>query len=135
MEFPIPLKQKYLEKAEKLRVFPNDIEEKFVRGSGSGGQKMNKTASTVWLKHGPSGLEVKVQNQRELISNRIGAYKLLILKIEEKVLGKKSEMAQKVFKLRKQKKRRTRRAQEKLVVAKRLRGELKQSRSSAVRMV
>lgn len=129
MDFPIPLKQKFLEKAERLKIFPGDIEEKFVRGSGSGGQKMNKTASTVWLKHGPSGVEVKVQDQRELIANRIGAYKTLILKIEEKVLGKKSDIQKKIFKLRKQKMRRTRKAKEKMLVNKAHRSELKQSRS------
>lgn len=89
---------------------------------------MNKTASTVWLKHGPSGVEVKVQDQRELIANRIGAYKTLILKIEEKVLGKKSDIQKKIFKLRKQKMRRTRKAKEKMLVNKAHRSELKQSR-------
>lgn len=130
MEFPIPLKEKYLKKAEELKIFPQDCEEKFVRGSGSGGQKMNKTASTVWLKHLPTGVEVKVQAQRELIANRIGAYRLLILKVEDKKLGKKSEMAQKIFKLRKQKMRRTRKSKEKMLVAKAKRSELKQSRTN-----
>ncbi len=129
MDFPIPLKQKFLDKAENLRIFPADFEEKFVRGSGHGGQKMNKTASTVWLKHLPSGLEVKAQAQRELIANRIHAYKLLILKIEEKKLGKKSEMAQKVFKLRKQKNRRNRKSKEKMLVAKAHRAGLKETRA------
>lgn len=128
-EFPIPLKQKYLEKAEKLRIFPEDIEEQFVRGSGHGGQKVNKTNSAVWLKHLPTGVEVKVQDQRELIANRIGGYKLLILKVEEKVLGKKSEMALQRFKVRKQKARRTRKSKEKMLAAKAHRSDLKASRN------
>ncbi|MEK9159662.1 MAG: peptide chain release factor-like protein [Patescibacteria group bacterium] len=128
MEFPVPLKQKFLDKAEKLRVFPQDIEEQFVRGSGSGGQKMNKTASTVWLKHLPTGIEVKCQNQREREANRMEAYRMLLMKIEEKILGKKSEMAQKMFKLRKQKKRRSRKAKDKMMDAKTQRGELKENR-------
>lgn len=128
MEFPVPLKQKFLEKAEKLRILPEDIEEQFVRGSGSGGQKMNKTASTVWLKHLPTGVEVKCQDQREREANRMGAYRMLILKIEEKILGKQSDIAQKIFKLRKQKKRRSRKAKEKMMDEKSHRGEIKENR-------
>ncbi|QQR54338.1 peptide chain release factor-like protein [Candidatus Peregrinibacteria bacterium] len=128
-EFPIPLKQKFLEKAEKLRIFPEDIEEQFVRGSGHGGQKMNKTSSTVWLKHGPTGVEVKMQDQRELIANRIGAYRMLILKVEEKMLGKRSDIQKKIFKLRKQKARRTRKSKEKMLAAKAHRSELKSTRN------
>lgn len=128
MEFPVPLKQKFLDKAAKLRVFPQDIDEQFVRGSGSGGQKMNKTASTVWLKHLPTGIEVKCQDQREREANRMEAYRMLLMKIEEKILGKKSEIAQKVFKLRKQKKRRSRKAKEKMMDEKSHRGEIKENR-------
>lgn len=128
MDFPVPLKQKFLDKAAKLRVFPQDIDEQFVRGSGSGGQKMNKTASTVWLKHLPTGIEVKCQVQREREANRMEAYRMLLMKIEEKILGKKSEIAQKVFKLRKQKKRRSRKAKEKMMDEKSHRGEIKENR-------
>ncbi len=128
-EFPIPLKQKFLEKAEKLRIFPDDIDEQFVRGSGHGGQKVNKTNSAVWLKHLPTGIEVKLQDHRELIANRIEGYKLLILKIEEKMLGKKSDMAKKRFKIRKQKARRTRKSKEKMLADKAHRSELKGTRN------
>lgn len=128
-DFPIPLKQKFLEKAEKLRIFPEDIDEQFVRGSGHGGQKVNKTNSAVWLKHLPTGIEVKVQDQRELIANRIGGYRLLILKIEEKILGKKSDMAMKRFKLRKQKARRNRKSKEKMLAAKAHRSDIKATRN------
>ena len=128
MDFPVPLKQKFLDKAAKLHVFPQDIEEQFVRGSGSGGQKMNKTASTVWLKHLPTGIEVKCQVQREREANRMEAYRMLLMKIEERILGKKSEMAQKVFKLRKQKKRRSRKAKEKMMDEKNHRGGIKENR-------
>ncbi len=128
MDFPVELSPDVLEKAAKLHVEAEDIEEKFVRGSGAGGQKVNKTANTVWLKHLPTGVEVKVQRHRERERNRKSAYKLLINKIEDIVLGKESEAAQKAFKKRKQKKRRSRRAKEKMVDAKVKRGELKKSR-------
>ena len=47
-----------------------DVEEKFVRGSGPGGQKINKTSSTVWLRHAPTGLEVRCQRERSQAANR-----------------------------------------------------------------
>src|SRR3989344_5282430 len=103
--FPVELPPEILEKAAKLKVFGEDIEEKFIRGGGAGGQKINKTASCVWLKHLPTGVEVKCQKHRERERNRASAYKLLVRKIETTVLGEKSEEAMENFKLRKQKKR------------------------------
>lgn len=128
MDFPVELPAPVLEMARQLQVRPEDLEEEFVRGSGHGGQKMNKTSSTVRLLHRPTGTEVRCQQHREQSKNRIAAYKLLILKIEELVKGKQSKRQQEVFKLRKQKARRTRRAKEKMVVDKRIRGQLKESR-------
>lgn len=129
MEFPVILSEKFLEKARRLHIFVEDIEEKFIRGSGSGGQKINKTASAVWLKHLPTGIEVKNQEFRERETNRLRAYSQLILKIETRVLGKQSQEAQRLFKLRKQKKRRSRRAKEKILEAKAHRAELKKQRA------
>lgn len=129
MDFPVELPEEWLQKAVNLKVFAEDVEEKFVRGSGSGGQKMNKTSSCVWLKHLPSGLEVKCQEFRERELNRLRAYKLLIGKMEDKKLGKASARAQKVFKLRKQKMRRNRKSKEKMLQAKAHRSDVKQSRS------
>lgn len=128
MEFPVELSFKSLEKAKKLAVFPEDIDEKFIRGSGAGGQKINKTNSCVWLRHLPTGTEVKVQEHRERAANRKTAYRLLINKIEDQVLGKRSERQKKIFKLQKQKKRRSRKAKEKMLEAKRRRGQIKSSR-------
>ncbi|MFC1810892.1 peptide chain release factor family protein, partial [Patescibacteria group bacterium] len=53
-EFPIELKPDILKKAQELKVKPDDIEEHFIRGSGHGGQKINKTSSAVRLKHLPT---------------------------------------------------------------------------------
>jgi protein subunit release factor B len=125
MDFPVELSPEILEKAAKLKVFAEDVEEKFVRGGGAGGQKINKTNSCVWLKHLPTGFEVKVQRHRERERNRMSAYKLLVLKIEEEVLGKESARAKKIFKIQKQKKRRSRKAKEKMLEAKRQRSEKK----------
>lgn len=52
----------------------SDVEERFVRGSGPGGQKINKTSSTVWLRHGPTGIEVRCQRERSQAANRLIAW-------------------------------------------------------------
>ena len=129
MPFPVTLPPHVLSLATLLQVLPEDIEERFVRGSGAGGQKINKTASTVWLLHRPSGIEVRVQKHREQSKNRVSAYKLLILKIDEVKRGKESEQAKKIFKIRKQKQRRSKKAKEKMLQEKRRRGEMKEERS------
>ena len=54
------------ERMEKLKIFEDDLIEKFILGSGSGGQKVNKTSSCVYLKHLPTGIEVKCQQARTL---------------------------------------------------------------------
>jgi len=114
MNFPVLLSPEFEKKALLLGVFPEDIQEQFIRGSGKGGQKVNKTSSCVLVRHEPTGVEVRCQKHREQSKNRLSAYKLLILKIEEKVLGKESVFSQKVDKLRKQKAKRRKRAQIKL---------------------
>ncbi|MFA5842250.1 MAG: peptide chain release factor-like protein [Candidatus Gracilibacteria bacterium] len=131
-DFPIPLSPKSLLKAIELKVNVADIEELFIRGSGHGGQKINKTSSTVWLKHKPTGLEVKVQQYREQSVNRRIAYQQLIDKIETLVKGKKSERMKKLFKLRKQKQRRKKRAQEKVLETKKHRGMIKAGRKKDI---
>lgn len=65
-----------------LGVRPDDIEERFVRGSGAGGQKINKTSSTVCLQHRPSGVEVRCQKERSQSLNRIVAWTELAEKLE-----------------------------------------------------
>ena len=128
MDFPLDLPPKHAKKAAQLNIDPTDIEEQFIRGGGSGGQKINKTSSCVWLRHRPTGIEVKCQRHREQSANRKSAYKLLIDKIEEDLIGEKSERAQKQFKLRKQKARRTRRSKEKMLEEKRHRSQVKAHR-------
>lgn len=128
MNFPVNLPSPFLQKAAALNISPQDIEEKFVRGSGHGGQKMNKTSSTVFLLHLPTNIPVKCQTYREQSKNRLAAYKLLILKIEEKIKGRESDRAKKIFKLIKQKRKRSKRAQEKVLEAKKRRGETKEMR-------
>ncbi|MBT6069332.1 peptide chain release factor-like protein [Candidatus Peregrinibacteria bacterium] len=131
MNFPITLPEKHLEKAKELNIRPNDIEESFVLGSGAGGQKINKTASCVLLRHNPTGTEVRCQRHREQSKNRISAYKLLIDKIEFQIKGKASEKAKKIHKLKKQKRHRSKKAKEKILEAKHRRSQIKATRKSA----
>ncbi|MCF7958100.1 MAG: peptide chain release factor-like protein [Phycisphaerae bacterium] len=91
-----------------------DIEERFIRGSGPGGQKINKTASCVYLKHLPTGLSVKMQKVRVQPLNRFYARRRMCELLEQKVAGKTSPQDLKQEKLRKQKQRRKRRTKKKL---------------------
>jgi protein subunit release factor B len=65
-----------------LGVSESDIEEKFIRGSGPGGQKINKTSSTVWLIHRPTGIEVRCQAERSQSANREQAWNELCRRLE-----------------------------------------------------
>ncbi|MEM1295347.1 MAG: peptide chain release factor-like protein [Verrucomicrobiota bacterium] len=71
------------ERMESLGIYEDDLVEKFVLGTGSGGQKINKTHSCVWLKHEPSGHEVKCQSGRSRAMNRYIARSQLCEMLEE----------------------------------------------------
>ncbi|MDA1061050.1 MAG: peptide chain release factor-like protein [bacterium] len=128
MNFEEYLSPIFVEKALKLGIKPEDISESYIVGSGKGGQKINKTSSCVMLKHLPSGTIVKCQKHREQSKNRISAYKLLILKIEDQVEGDKSDRAQEIHKIRKQKQKRSKRAKEKMLEDKAHRSKIKKLR-------
>ena len=115
MNFGItPKKQAELEeRMAKLNLREADFQEKYIRSSGPGGQKVNKTASCVYLKHLPTGLEVKMQQERSQPLNRYYARKRLCELLEAKTLGAQSPAALKAEKIRKQKQRRQRRAKKK----------------------
>jgi protein subunit release factor B len=61
-----------------------DVDERFVRGAGPGGQKINKTSSTVWLRHRPTGIEVRCQRERSQAANRELAWQELCAKLEQR---------------------------------------------------
>lgn len=113
---------------ELLGIREEDIEEQFVFASGKGGQKVNKTASAVHLHHKPSGVIIKCSQSRQQAENRLIARRMLVEKIEEIELGKKSRAAREADRIRKQKKRRSRKSQEKMLQEKRERSEKKQMR-------
>jgi protein subunit release factor B len=117
------------ERFDRLGIRDEDLEETFVRSGGHGGQNVNKVSTCVVLVHRPSGTQVKCQSERSQALNRYRARQLLAAKIERQILGVQSAEAQRVAKLRRQKRRRSRRAQEKMLQAKRARGETKARRA------
>ncbi len=93
-----------------LGVRERDIEEQFVRSSGAGGQKVNKVSTCVLLHHRPSGVRVKCQKERSQALNRFLARRILLDKFEAKLKGIKTAKEQIVAKIRRQKRKRSRRA-------------------------
>jgi len=90
------------EKLKSLGIHEKDIEEKFVRSSGKGGQKVNKTSTCVYLKHIPTGIEVKYMKDRSQSINRFLARRELVKKVE-KLSGQLTSDDVKREKIRKQK--------------------------------
>jgi protein subunit release factor B len=102
------------QRMKELGIREEDIVETFIRSGGPGGQSVNKTATCVRIKHIPTGIVVKAQEARSQGLNRFLARRLLLMKIEEKLLGKESSEQTRIDKIRKQKQRRKRRTQKKL---------------------
>jgi len=96
-------------KMETLGIQEKDIEEKFVRSAGRGGQKVNKTSTCVYLKQIPTGGEGKCMQERSQSLNRFLARRELLSRIE-RFSGQSSAEAKRIEKVRKQKSKRRRRA-------------------------
>lgn len=125
-----PEKERALsEKMLRLGISEEDIVEKFIRSGGKGGQNVNKVSTCVYLKHIPTGMEVKCSRERYQALNRFLARRELANKIEALVLGRESEERRRIAKVRRQKRRRSRRAKEKMLRDKRLHSEKKKLRS------
>lgn len=112
----------------RLGVREEDLQEQFIRSGGPGGQNVNKVSTCVLLKHRPSGLEVKVQQERSQALNRFLARRLLADRLEEAVLGRLSAERRRIYRIRRQKQRRSRRTQQKLLAAKRMHSLKKRAR-------
>ncbi len=103
----------------RLGIHEADLDESFIRGSGSGGQKVNKTSSCVYLLHRPSGIEIKCQRERSQAMNRYFARRELCDRLEARIKGAASARQQEAEKIRRQKRRRSRRAKARMLDDKR----------------
>ena len=120
MRFPVsPEKEaELLARLARVGVRDEDLLEKFVRSSGPGGQNVNKVSTAVYLKHLPTGIEVRSQEARSQGLNRFAARRKLAELLEARLTGERTAREKAAFKARKQKRRRSRRAKEKVLAAK-----------------
>jgi len=103
------------ERMTHLGVSEDELRETFVRSSGPGGQKVNKTSSCVQLLHIPTGLSVKCQQERSQLLNRFLARRLLLDRIERLQRGRVEAEKMRSEKIRRQKRKRSKRSKEKIL--------------------
>jgi protein subunit release factor B len=116
-----------------LGVAESDLRETFVRSSGPGGQKVNKTSTCVQLVHVPTGITVKCQRERSQALNRFLARRLLLDRIERLQRGVVEAERDRAEKIRRQKRKRSKRAKEKILEGKRRQSEKKGLRARVPR--
>ena len=118
------------ERMERLGIKEGDLIEKFILGSGKGGQKINKTSSCVYLKHIPTGIEIKCQRERSQSLNRFLARRELCDRWEQRLRGAQSARQQENERIRRQKRRRSRRQKHRMLAEKHKHSEKKEQRRS-----
>src|SRR5271169_546076 len=97
----------------------SDVDEKFIRGGGPGGQKINKTSSTVWLRHRPTGIEVRCQAERSQAANRETAWRELCDKLEARARAARDAAQQEREKGRRRTRQKSRGQKARMIEAKR----------------
>ncbi len=116
------------QRMKRLGLREEDLEESFVLGSGPGGQKINKTSSTVVLRHLPSGLEVRCQRERSQSANRYLARVELCDRLEIARREARLSLQNEREKKRRQSRPRPRGLQERILKTKHKRSEVKKTR-------
>ncbi len=112
----------------RLGIRDEDLEEAFIRGTGAGGQKINKTSSTVVLVHVPTGIEVRCQRERSQSQNRRLAREELCTRLEQRLQAARQEKRDAVEKKKRQNRKRPRGVKERILQSKHKRSEVKQQR-------
>ncbi len=127
MPFPVSPKkvEELTRKLAALGIRESDLEESFVRSGGAGGQHVNKVSTCVVLKHRPSGIVVKCQEERSQAMNRYRARRILVSRLESQILGRRSEEAKRIAKIKRQKRKRSKRAKDKMLAGKKAQGQKK----------
>jgi protein subunit release factor B len=127
-EFPDIVEAPLRARFASLGVQPGEVEERFVRGTGAGGQKINKTSSTVWLQHQPTGVEVRCQRERSQTINRLLAWTELAEKLEwrRQVSANQAQAAREL--VRRQKRQKSRGQKARMIETKKHRAKIKQTR-------
>jgi protein subunit release factor B len=117
------------DRMQRLAIRDSDLEETFARSSGPGGQNVNKVATSVTLRHRPSGISVTVQDSRSQAVNRKLARERLLDAIER--VRKTQGMAETAKRERERRRKSPRPAALKrnILESKRKRGELKKHRA------
>lgn len=124
-----PLQDEALvQRMRRLGIREDELEETFVRGTGAGGQKINKTSSTVVLVHVPTGLEVRCQRERSQSLNRLIARQELCDKLEKKLQGIRQERRDAVEKKRRQNRKRPFGLKQRILEQKHRRSDVKKNR-------
>ena len=113
---------------DSLGIKETDLREKFIRSGKAGGQNVNKVSTCVYIKHKPTGIEVKCQKERSQALNRFFARRILVNKIESLVMGREAGERKRIEKIRRQKRKRSKRAKEKMLKFKKMRSEKKNLR-------
>lgn len=124
-----------IEKSKEIRrrmlqakIFEKDICESFIRSSGPGGQNVNKVSTCVCLRHLPTGIQVKSQQERTQGLNRYQARCRLIAKIEKDNKDRQQKIVHEKAKKKRQDRKRSRASKERMLEKKRKQSQQKHSR-------
>ncbi|MEW6075959.1 MAG: peptide chain release factor-like protein [Candidatus Omnitrophota bacterium] len=114
---------------ERLKIRPQDVQERFIRSRGPGGQNVNKTSTCVCLRHVPTGIEARCQRERSQSLNRMYAWEALIEKIRQRLWVQQMQERTKRVKEKKARWRRPEYLTQRLVESKRRHSQKKRARA------